>query len=434
MKGKTIIKLTNVMTGETEVREDHNMFTNALDEAINRAPYFFANTSLAILNMLGSQTKRPLTPLNESGLGGLLLFPKTIQENAETIFAPADNKPTGIASHDAYSGTDTRRGSYNENESGPLSGEVKGYKHVWDFNTSQANGPILCAALTSARGGIGYWDGDQSILQDSGTEEAGAGAGTMTMTFTNALPVGVDDGGIYVLKNSAPRKLYKYDFPRDSLSLTCKAKITKDGEVLERLIGDIDDNGTNLLTATEFWQIKNSGNASGNATLTIDKYNLKTWEKTTQTITVAAPLEASHFYKTTCIVEGFLYMIAYNGRDLYKINLQNVADVTLIENAFITTALNQKKNLTQFLDGVISTECIVEKDGTVHRISFPYYPVAQVGIWLINAGHVDTGWYNLNLSATQITPYLATINNLEGGGFFKNAQQTMKVTYIVTEE
>ena len=57
----------------------------------------------------------------------------------------------GQASNFAYTGKNICAGSYNENESGEIE---NGYKHVWDFGTSQANGQISCACLTSHSGGI----------------------------------------------------------------------------------------------------------------------------------------------------------------------------------------------------------------------------------------------------------------------------------------
>lgn len=73
MRGITTFELTNVKTGEVEVYEDHNMFTNALDSVFNRPPFYFNNTLLAKQNT-AEQDAQILAPVYNRALGGLLLF------------------------------------------------------------------------------------------------------------------------------------------------------------------------------------------------------------------------------------------------------------------------------------------------------------------------------------------------------------------------
>lgn len=147
LKGHTTIELTDVNTGEKEVHEDDNLVTTALQQLLSYkgvfdvgqvnyalAPYAYANKEFSLVR----------------NTGGLLLFDGTIEEKADMIYPPAGISLVGCGSHIAYAGENLMAGSYNKAESGKVD---NGYKHVWDFGTSQANGQIACACLTTCAGG-----------------------------------------------------------------------------------------------------------------------------------------------------------------------------------------------------------------------------------------------------------------------------------------
>lgn len=144
LKGKTTFELTDVNTGEVEVIEDSNMVTNALQEFLATYGYFGCD-------ILNTNTIRN-SSLWVNLLGGLFLFDSRLEENIENTFMPAGVKMIGNGSKDvANSGGVTELGSYNTSESGLQSdGSIK---FVYDFSTSQANGSITCACLTSKIGG-----------------------------------------------------------------------------------------------------------------------------------------------------------------------------------------------------------------------------------------------------------------------------------------
>lgn len=144
LKGHTRIELTNIETGEVEVHEDDNMVTNALSKLLGSYGCFCNNPLAEVVNGTPTDTVMKLT-------GGLMLFDTAIEENPEIINAPAGVSVVGCGSADAYNGANTMAGSYNMTESGWT--EDGGYKHVWDFSTSQANGNIACASLTTNAGG-----------------------------------------------------------------------------------------------------------------------------------------------------------------------------------------------------------------------------------------------------------------------------------------
>ena len=144
LKGKTTFELTDVNTGKVEVIEDSNMITNGLQDFLATYGYFGCDVL--------SDDKMGASSLWVNALGGLFLFDSRLEENVKNTFMPAGVKMIGNGSKDvANSGAVTELGSYNTSESGLQSdGSVK---FVYDFSTSQANGTIACACLTSKIGG-----------------------------------------------------------------------------------------------------------------------------------------------------------------------------------------------------------------------------------------------------------------------------------------
>ena len=155
LKGHTKIELTNVNTGEVETYEDDNMVTNALEDLFHPLG-FFGNESIISGDRLLPNNDNSVTNsdhLLHNLTGGLLLFDKSLEEDPELTTLPGGVSMTGHACYRKYTGTDKTFGSYNNNESGLLY-DGYGYKHVWDFQTNQANGKISCACLTTTLGGI----------------------------------------------------------------------------------------------------------------------------------------------------------------------------------------------------------------------------------------------------------------------------------------
>ena len=144
MKGHTKIILTNVETGEQEIREDDNLITNALDKIIN----IHMGINLA-------PNDQNLLPIATQALGGIMLFDGELTEDPDNIHFPTEAHLVGYASVDVNS-NDTYRGSWNSVESGKT---MTGYTSVWDFGTSQANGTIKSVARTNRWAGQNplYW-------------------------------------------------------------------------------------------------------------------------------------------------------------------------------------------------------------------------------------------------------------------------------------
>ncbi len=149
MKGITEIELTDVRTGEKEKYTETNLVTNAI------ADFFSHNIDGMLFTINGntSDLYGNMLPLCPNGIGGILLFSDTIEEDPDKYYAPSANPCVGYASNDVNATTNIMRGSMNLTETKRLD---NGYRFVWDFTTSQANGTISCVALTRKWAGLAY--------------------------------------------------------------------------------------------------------------------------------------------------------------------------------------------------------------------------------------------------------------------------------------
>lgn len=149
LKGKTVIELTDVKTGQKEIHEDTNMVTEAVADVLNTniRGMLYDNTSFN-----GSSGDAWMLPIKKNIMGGILLYQNEIDERENNIYAPLNNPLIGYASDDANNTEDIRRGSRNLTESKEVDG---GYRFVWDFATSQANGTISAICLSNTLAGKG---------------------------------------------------------------------------------------------------------------------------------------------------------------------------------------------------------------------------------------------------------------------------------------
>lgn len=139
MRGKSIIELKNVKTGKVRKYENSNLVTNAVSERLSAWMAFYPREIMQVKAL----------PLYNEMFGGILLYESPLEENADNIDLPdpSVSKLIGHAGNIATNGDNTMRGSRNVIESGFIN-DGKGYKYVYDFGTSEANGTISCLSLT----------------------------------------------------------------------------------------------------------------------------------------------------------------------------------------------------------------------------------------------------------------------------------------------
>lgn len=142
LKGCTMIELVDVNTGKVETIKHENMITNGILKALNKRG--ISNSAIFSNNSIPDSGASEIIVKN--WFGGLFLFDKALNKDANDLFIPADTKCVGYAADKANSGINNLLGSYNTTESEYNKNE--GYaKFVWDFATNQANGAISSLSL-----------------------------------------------------------------------------------------------------------------------------------------------------------------------------------------------------------------------------------------------------------------------------------------------
>ena len=147
MKGKTTIQLFNKHGQRVLKKEKTNLITNMFktywEENLNKALYVDLFRDV-LGNNPNAMMPNPMLLSN-----GLMLSGNEQAEDANNWLP--EGLPLGYAGA-AYSGTDTKRGTLNETETGAI---TNGYNWVWDFATDKANGLIKAVSLCPQAGGNG---------------------------------------------------------------------------------------------------------------------------------------------------------------------------------------------------------------------------------------------------------------------------------------
>lgn len=199
LKGTTTIELTNQKTGKKRTIEEHNMITNGMSKVLenimgesNSPTYRLFSASYSGDGENGALgTERMMRMLT----GGLILLDSPMTEDVNNFLPVEDVFSVGCASDIAYSGKNVMAGGYNVAESGALE---NGYKHVWDFGTSQANGQIACACLTTREGGFaggGTYPYDSNYVLHSSSGTSSIVDLSDTLSPRNARYYDEDDNG-----------------------------------------------------------------------------------------------------------------------------------------------------------------------------------------------------------------------------------------------
>lgn len=459
LKGETIIELTDVRTGEVEMHKDTNMVTNALDIVLNTL------SSVWLVDRFAACTKDKNYPLYNHLLGGVVLFPEALEENANNIWCPYTVDATGFASNKVNSGDDRRRGNLNVNESMPVldeSGKAIGYKYVWDFATSQANGVIASVCLTHPTAGYNWYGCKDSPTDQRFVKYADLGGlGALQTSTQNShwhYPVrcffaDLETGYIYSWTDDGKIiKMRSYPSPKMGIAET---PIFVEADP-DNLFTDAFD-----ISTTEFWTfnqsrqflrlsdteiigISTNGSASSPTTVKWIKINVRTGTITEGSWSIQAPLCRS--YGCVAISNGHMMWVSNDRKSVYKINLDNITNVSQIlytEDGVIDVADNYT-SLTALPNGVVlGSNFYILNDVLVPTVRFGDYQGNYLnfstGFWA-NCYYYFWHWYRVNSNYGNVAAlyvglmpqYLATINNLQSP-VTKTADKTMKITYTITE-
>lgn len=461
IRGTMVLELTDENTREVERMEETNMVTNAVNHILGLNPMgiFYAASGEYDSHLIWNSYLLPICP---NMIGGILLFSSALEEDAENIYVGSGNLPVAYASNDVNATADTARGSLNLTESKALD---NGYKFVWEFTPSQGNGTITAVALTSALGGACAYgssvDDSSTFLELKKTDIGDMDDETkadlfraVEIDFENNLmySLGYDTSSVIIKKMRLPVFTVGLNERLDDSTCTLLEEKVISCSIF-KFYGSYTPYGDFIDGRDGYWYgFSNQQNSSGNATMLWIKISKEDYSFTEGSWTLSnAHLPAVGSFKNDSypcrtirgvIRGGYLYLPAYENTGIYKINLDNQADVTLIEFGFTSAMkpLGGSGSCECYLlligdliigwDFQVTADDVVVQTAGTERLTNQATPLFQYKEFL-------TGWngsygneYHISYL---LTPYLATINNLSSA-VVKTADKTMKITYTLTEE
>ena len=461
LTGNLTIELEDQNNGAIETISETNMVTNAVNDI------FGVNPMGVMYKTAGSYDdlivwNENLLPICPNMIGGILLFPSSITEDVNNLYLPSTNLPVAYASNDVNATSNTKRGSMNLTESMAL---TNGYKFVWEFTPSQGNGTIAAVGLTSKQGGANAYGSDvavdttllqvKKISLDDDDGFIGALFSAVTVDFVNAK--------LYSLTYASNTvTIKKYRIPVFDIGLNEKlddSTLTlEDTTVLQcstfKFVGSYTPYGTFLDGGDGYWYgFANQSNSSGDATMYWIKIKQSDYSYTegVWTLSNATLLDVGYFKegssypsgeRNSVVKNGYLYVGAYDKSGVYKINISNSTDVTLISLGFTSawrclgeTGSTETK-LAMINDIIIGYDFEIDVNDNVietyagtrcGNIATPFFQYKEyVFAW-------GGAYLNQYRYTWLLTPYLATICNLSQA-VVKNADKTMKITYTLTEQ
>lgn len=467
LKGKTVIELTDVHTGKKEIHEDTNMVTEAVSDVLNTniMGLLYNNTSFN-----NSSGENWMLPIKKNIMGGILLYQNPLENKTDNLYAPFTNPLIGYASDDANNTEDIRRGSRNLTESKVID---NGFRFVWDFATSQANGTISALCLTNTLAGkgtqyesnymvrLGSWstnvnniykkylerDNKRIFIEDGYRFE-------MTTFYNSDKAILRRFNCDYLHAPLVDRPLSRYLLDADeemtielghyplfyhytggSKDGTSEAYSTSN-DVKNYLYHGADGKWYGIVRCENRKYDYGSGSNERYSYVNYEWFmdTINNGECTTQKITT--PSGISEFVS---IGMSGKWLMCYTGENVYRIDTTNVANIELVQNI----KYNSSSAWTYIVDDdiVINGWYFLDGEPKIYvrdtydpgsvawgRSQMSRYKTYAIREWMYRYSD-----YTLYRELYLYTPYLATINNLDTP-VIKTADKTMKITYTITEE
>lgn len=449
MKGKTIIELTDVKTKKKEVLKDDNLVTDVLEKILTLNP----NGLLTNIN------KDTFYPIVEKIVGGILLFKDKITEDKNTSFVSTSNECIGYAGQVEGVQENPLQGSFNKQESKATS---NGYKFVWDFGTSKANGKISSVCLTNAKAGGGYFGTksngetnriklgeDKYLIKDTDTEMKKKYVNVVEANFEENFIVSIvpESDHLRIIKSREPLLNFRLD---DSLSFLNEKNITETKIKYKKSYGTY---GVCVYVDAENYYLLKTSTSGGNTNVTklkINKANnsIEETEFTLENVKIenigGYSLDYDYYRTIKSVLRGgYVYAVSTDEKYVVKFAINNPVDVTKIEPKFTLKTGSVSSHTTgcgMYIlgDMIIGTNFTIDKNDKVTEIAqsdlstIECIPLSY-GPFLLGyfANGESSGDKYLRKVLYLITPYSATINNLSKT-VEKTADKTMKITYYLT--
>ena len=449
MKGKTIIELTDVKTKKKEVLKDDNLVTDVLEKILTLNP----NGLLTNIN------KDTFYPIVEKIVGGILLFKDKITEDKNTSFVSTSNECIGYAGQVEGVQENPLQGSFNKQESKATS---NGYKFVWDFGTSKANGKISSVCLTNAKAGGGYFGTksngetnriklgeDKYLIKDTDTEMKKKYVNVVEANFEENYIVSIvpESDHLRIIKSREPLLNFRLD---DSLSFLNEKNITETKIKYKKSYGTY---GVCVYVDAENYYLLKTSTSGGNTNVTklkINKANnsIEETEFTLENVKIenigSYSLDYDYYRTIKSVLRGgYVYAVSTDEKYVVKFAINNPVDVTKIEPKFTLKTGSVSSHTTgcgMYIlgDMIIGTNFTIDKNDKVTEIAQSDLSTIECiplcyGPFLLGyfANGESSGDKYLRKVLYLITPYSATINNLSKT-VEKTADKTMKITYYLT--
>lgn len=480
LKGKSVIELTDVKTGQKEFYENENIVTNSIKNI------FGINLSALVSS---NQLRSKFMPLYKNALGGVFAFDKEIEENPDILFAPSDVNYVAYAGNNINTTADKKRGSINADECEATDNQIK---LVWDFSTSQGNGTIKCLSLTSGFGGR-FGDGGDAIIGDGCYNSSNwyppcnyESERFIKVSDNIQFPNWLEPLGFYKIDFEAGNMYYSvlfdkklhvakvhHDFFKFSLNESCNNwKTVSSSDITLNLFKNYNKNRyssdyNNYSTAFDgdkyiyyFYIGNNNGSWDIGCTeiigMRINIYDYTDFSEFTWNFSGFSVREIGYRrYYDIVILNNKVYFWAFSpANNIVAIPIvaedktfttDDVSFLTKSKNATTnikTPTSNNKQTLRSTysfaLNGVGYLNNAVFKDGdteyrTMNKINGR--DIAFVGFPQMYKNFLLSFYLNENCGCMELyipTNYLATINNLETP-IEKTADKTMKITYTLTQ-
>ena len=449
MKGKTIIELTDVKTKKKEVLKDDNLVTDVLEKILTLNP----NGLLTNIN------KDTFYPIVEKIVGGILLFKDKITEDKNTSFVSTSNECIGYAGQVEGVQENPLQGSFNKQESKATS---NGYKFVWDFGTSKANGKISSVCLTNAKAGGGYFGTksngetnriklgeDKYLIKNTDTEMKKKYVNVVEANFEENYIVSIvpESDHLRIIKSREPLLNFRLD---DSLSFLSEKNITETKIKYKKSYGTY---GVCIYVDAENYYLLKTSTSGGNTNVTklkINKANnsIEETEFTLENVKIenigSYSLDYDYYRTIKSVLRGgYVYAVSTDEKYVVKFAINNPVDVTKIEPKFTLKTGSVSSHTTgcgMYIlgDMIMGTNFTIDKNDKVTEIAqsdlstIECIPLSY-GPFLLGyfANGESSGDKYLRKVLYLITPYSATINNLSKT-VEKTADKTMKITYYLT--
>jgi hypothetical protein len=431
-KGKSTIELFDGITGKKKSEyTDENYVTNALQNMFGAGSEMLA-AGMPVHSLLNS-----LTPIYPAYLRGILLWDSLLPDNRDMIYAPPGVRCVGHASS-AYSGAKPTRGTLNVAETQEI---PNGVRMVWDFGTDKANGTIRAVSLTSVWGGDAGW----MTPHEAGTffrNRPGSNPADTSPIANTVIPSSLTAPG-FTFIGEFRRGVYTY-VAADGNNLT----------VLEKVF-------TNPSAIGLFNKVGNISAVNG--------------AESQNTVTSTAPF--SNLVSNHIIDENmnFSHVLITNSttariRIINPVTRAMVSDRTItLSDALGSSGVAFFKNRLYAHSSARGGICEFNENGQFIRVMVTAHSAVRffcIGDYLIsnfiNNGFMLTDGINAEIvggtvdhnmpmtirlsslkaplftdsterpHAFMITPYMATVNNLDSP-VTKNSQNTMKITYEITQ-